>query len=116
MDEILDQQRLLFMDFAKKYGCLIRNLVAKQQSNHHINDDSNLNLISLLGKFNRDFQVTIDELDTLNSYFDLSTSSTVAAEIQQKIKDYESMNATIKQFMPYIILSNITKPDENSRC
>jgi len=108
MNKILDQQHSLFIDFTKKYGRLIRNLSIPMPPT-----ELNLNLIDLLAKFNRDFQVTIDELDTLNSYFVCKADNNpqMTNEIQQKIKDYEEMNATIKQFMPYIILNNMVKQD-----
>ena len=99
---ILQHQRQLFLDFAKKYGCLIRNI-------EKINPTS----ASLLAEFNRDFQVTIDELDILNTYLTTPEKSQhkVQPKIQQKIAKYESMNDTINQFLPYIIVADMAKKD-----
>ena len=61
--------------------------------------------IDFLRKFNNDFKVTMDELDVVNDV--LSNNDELDNTMKLKLKNYNNMNKTIKQFLPYLLVNTM---------
>ena len=95
MEQILNYQKELFVEFTEKYKNMIEKLVNKLNNKN----------IDMLNKFNNDFRVTINVLEELNVYLEDSNNP----EIKNKLKEYKNMEETIKQFTPLLLINNIIK-------
>ena len=95
MEQILNYQKELFVEFTEKYKNMIEKLANKLNNKN----------IDMLNKFNNDFRVTINVLEELNVYLEDSNNP----EIKNKLKEYKNMEETIKQFTPLLLINNIIK-------
>ena len=108
-EKIKNYQNKLFIEFSNKYKILLSK-ISEINSNYIKN---NTNITDLLSKFNNDFKVTTDSIDDVITFLDYyknkenDNNDIIDPVINKKIKDFNTMNNTIEQFLPLLLLNNI---------
>ena len=102
MNDVINYQFKLLENFNEKYKKMLLSLKKINNSKHITTNITIINdKIDYLSKFNNDLQVTMNELDILN---DVLSSDTLDDNVQNKLKEYNNMNNTIKELLPYLII------------
>ena len=97
MNDVIQYQFQLLEKFNKKYKKMLLSLKKINKNDIQIIKDK----IDYLSKFNNDLQVTMNELDILN---DVLSSDTLDDNVQNTLKEYNNMNNTIQELLPYLII------------